>query len=125
MAKPTERNVTGVESFDHSIVKHLPEYHAAREALDNLVHAINSELNDEQPGTINQAKWLKIVEQMAASLQYMDSSEPCSCEWQDRGAWPYKVEIDERNWLFGHYRCPHCRHEWTCGYTVNIGVLQW
>ncbi|HEY7421950.1 MAG TPA: hypothetical protein VH541_08060, partial [Gaiellaceae bacterium] len=69
MPEPTGTNHTGVESYDHSAVKTLPEYHEAREALDSLVKAIN-----RHEAGIGQAEWLVMVEQMGASLSYSDSA---------------------------------------------------
>lgn len=122
MATPTENNLTGVESYDHSAVKTLREYHDARAALDALVKA----MNNEGMG-VGQEAFLKMVEQMAASLAYSDSSghPDNNCAAAHEGAWPYEAEVEARDdggglWLRGLYRCSPCGSEWPCGYDVNI-----
>ena len=124
MATPTEKNLTGVESYDHSAVKTLREYHEARAALDALVKAMNNE------GGVGQEQFLKMAEQMAASLAYSDSSGHPHNECPDahEGAWPYEAEVKANDdgdgfWLYGHYRCSRCGSEWTCGYDVNVVEL--
>jgi hypothetical protein len=91
MAKPTKKNHTGVESYDHSAVKALPEYQQVHQALDALVRAVTS-----AGAGVGQAEWLRMTEQMAASLPYSDSS--------------------------GHSNngCPGNAEGATCGYAVNI-----
>jgi hypothetical protein len=118
MAKPTEKNHTGVESYDHSSVKSLPEYHQTRQALDALVKAINA-----AGAEVGQAEWLIVTEQMAASLSYSDSSGHShnGCPGEMEGAWPYRVELStDGETVQGWYRCTHCGQEWTCSYHVNI-----
>src|SRR4051812_12407686 len=104
MAKPTEKNHTGVESYDHDAVARLPEYQLAREALDALVRAIN----DAEAG-VEQPEFLTMAEQMAASLTYRDSSghERDACRGAD-GIYPYRVVIDDDGErLRGWYHCPY------------------
>lgn len=130
--KPTKANITGVETFDHSSLKRLPEYHKARKALDDLVHAINE--HEAMPGSgtyqKGQVVWLKVVEQMATSLPYADSSghhdgnpnyRNCPLNTDDYLAlwFPYRI-VAENGWCSCWYRCQECNHEWTCGYAVNI-----
>jgi hypothetical protein len=120
MTQPTDENHTGVESYDHSAVVQLPEYHEARKALDALVHAMNrAELE------VGQAAFLQMVEQMAASLSYSDSSghpRNTGCAGEAEGAWPHIVQLDEdEGSLRGTYRCAACGREWQTGYAVNIG----
>jgi hypothetical protein len=119
MAQPTETNHTGVESYDHSAVKTLREYHDAHAALDGLVKAMQ---RDEV--RIGQEEFLRMVEQIGASLSYSDSSghPQNGCEAEHEGAWPYRVELnDDGTNLHGSYRCSRCGSEWTCGYDVNVG----
>jgi transposase-like protein len=33
-------------------------------------------------------------------------------------AWPHAVDR-EGDWLRCRYRCPHCGHQWMCGYAVD------
>lgn len=120
MPEPTDSNHTGVESYDHSAVKALSEYHEAREALDSLVKAMSR----EESG-IGRAEWLVMVEQIGASLSYSDfSGHPDNgCTEAFKGVWPYRVQLDddgERDWVRGAYRCSACGAEWQTGYDVNV-----
>jgi hypothetical protein len=67
--QPTDTNHTGVESHDHSPFGYWTEYHDAMEALNNLVHRLGREEAD-----VNQSEWLRIAEQMAATLSYAHSA---------------------------------------------------
>lgn len=119
--KPNDKNLTGVESFDHSSLRHLPEYHKARKALNDLIHAIN----DHDEIELGQAGFLKVIEQMGSSLAYADSSghdRNTDCHWQYHLAWPYRAVV-EKGWLRGWYRCAECGEEWTCGYAVNFPMF--
>lgn len=127
MTKVTEKNVTGVESYDHRWVKTWPEYHALRVAMDAMVHRVNRAIdNGESPNKYGgQKEWLRQVGQMAASLSYSDSAGhphpegKCEKVIGAHGIWPYRTEVDGDQ-LRGWYRCPGCGAEWTCGYAVNI-----
>lgn len=120
--KPTKSNISGVESFDHAAIADLLEYQAAYKALDDLVHAIN-----KTDIGLGQRRWLKTVEQMAASLSYADSTghdevRHADCPAADQTVWPFQATVKGR-WLHGEYRCPVCGDDWTCGYAVNIADL--
>ena len=109
-------NPTGVESFDHAAVSRLPEYRAAVQALDKLVHAIErSELGVVQP------QWLKMVRRMAASLPFADACHMGDCRGKfdvDWLHWPHRVEVGDGG-LVGTYRCSR-GHEWKCWYSLLI-----
>lgn len=123
--RPNKKNVTGVESFDHSLLKLLPEYHVARKALDDVIHAIC-----EHDLEVSQATWLKVAEQMAASLPYADCSghddspnyATCPLKGYSTLWWPYRIVVKD-GWCNCRYRCWECNYEWTCGYAVNIPEL--
>lgn len=122
MATPDNNNVTGVESFDHSELRQFPEYHAVRQAMQDLIEAMNA-----SETCLTQQHWLKACEQMAASLPFADISQherdtECSYSRRERMVWPYRAVIED-GWLQGSYRCPECGEEWTCGYA--IGAPAW
>jgi hypothetical protein len=118
---PSESNITAIESFDHSALKDLPEYHAVSKAMDALVRASNAK-HANQPDGVGQALMLATVRQMATALSYADSSghPDNGCADRYEGVWPYKTEA-ENGWLRGTYRCTTCGAEWDTGYSVNIG----
>ena len=72
MAPITTENPTGIETFDHSRISGLPEYAVVSRALDQLVKAI-----ERAEVEIDQAEWLRIVQQMASALPYTDTCENC------------------------------------------------
>ncbi|GAA4376868.1 hypothetical protein [Nocardioides caricicola] len=116
---PSSENKTGVESYDHGD-RLLPEYFKVREALNELVWAINR--NEVGPAADTyedgQRHWLKLVEQMAASLPYADGCEKCG-----RTCWPVKTKVSDGG-LDGTYACPSCRVQWTCYYAVNLADFE-
>jgi hypothetical protein len=104
----------------------LPEYKAARRALDALVKAIDQRevtltTRDNYPSA--QAAWLHVVQQMAASLPYADTCPACritpESDWFD---WPFRVTVKGGD-LHGMYRCAPCGHIWACRYAVNAPAL--
>ena len=124
--KPTRDNITGVESYDHRKLVLLPEYLKVSEALDNLIKAMEREDIEIEGG---QTTFLKIVEQMAASLTYADSCSTCDKthdwsngeDYREIVPWPYKVEKETGGRLRCYYRCSR-GHMWTCGYAINIAM---
>lgn len=135
MAKPTTTNPTGIEPYNHSELAALPEYKAAHLALDALVKALDRHKVDLTARTnypSAQAAWLRVVQQMAASLGYADTCRSCrdTVNPDDFDAafdlatlgFPYRVEISGSD-LRGQYRCAHCGHVWTCNYSVNAPAL--
>ncbi len=79
----------GIEEFDHADLVGLPEYHAAREALDDLVVAMTGEGNE-----VDQQRWLVVVRGMASTLRYVDTC--CNPDHQVvEMAWPHKVAVTD------------------------------
>jgi hypothetical protein len=118
--KPTDDNITGVEEFDHSPLKALPEYLAASEALDALVHRMR-----DDGIKFGQERFLKLAEQLAASLSYADATghdRDSQCERRHKATWPYRTVMEKPDWVLGYYHCPSCGQDWTCGYSVNISA---
>ena len=113
--KTSRQNPTGVESFDHSELARFPEYAAAKEAMNALVHAM-----DRADVDMSQERWLGVVAEMAACLPYPDFCRPC----RNRGNygdmyWPYAATVTG-GMLRGRYRCHRCDAEWTCNYAVDL-----
>jgi hypothetical protein len=96
-------------------IAHLPEYAAASEALDRLIHAI------QQSGIrMLQAEWLETLTDMATALPYSDCCLNCH-ETTDEGIPPTPAPVVtdvSDGWLTGTYRCPRCGHVWNCGWAV-------
>ena len=125
MAPITTENPTGIETFDHSRISGLPEYAVVSRALDQLVKAI-----ERAEVEIDQAEWLRIVQQMASALPYTDTCENCVriAVNQQRptteldpypGAAPDGADVED-GWVRGRYLCPECGTRWTCGYSVDV-----
>ncbi|WP_219418783.1 hypothetical protein [Pseudonocardia nigra] len=110
-ARVTADNPTGVDTFDHSDIAHLPEYAAASRALDALGHAIGRAEID-----LGQQRWLEVVGEMAAALPYADACSECTGPVPTPA--PHAAAVNDE-WLNGQYRCPSCAATWTCGYAAN------
>jgi hypothetical protein len=98
MTRTTTTNPIGLRSFDHSAVAELPEYHAAAEALNALVHALEGR-------DVTQEDWLKMVADVAAALP----ASQCCFECQGLPLMhPWRVEVDAKGGADAYYRCPQC-----------------
>ena len=123
MAPVTEKNPTGIETFDHSRISALPEYAEVSSALDRLVKATDRARDRRQAG------WLQVVQQMASALPYTNTCETCR-RASSRGARPGTGRSTRRpapdgaevrdGWVSGRYVCPRCGTRWACGYAVDV-----
>lgn len=102
---PTTTYRSAVRSFDHSELAGKPSYPRLREALADLAN--------ESDGMML-APFLEAVRDMTLSAPYADHCDRCT---RTCLAWPHRVNRDG-DWLTCWYRCSHCHHEWTCGYSV-------
>ncbi|GAA5132436.1 hypothetical protein [Pseudonocardia adelaidensis] len=111
-----DSNPTGIRTFDNTRLAQLPEYLAASDAIDKLVHAM------QRAGVeISQAEWLDALVDLAAALPYADMCQSRACRAADDTPAPPPIAavVDARGWLKGAYRCPRCGAVWTCGYAVT------
>lgn len=108
-------NPTGIRTFDNNRIAQLPEYLAASNAIDKLVHAMQ-----RADVEIGQAEWLDALVDMAAALPYADMCQSRECRASDDTPAPPPIAATvEDGWLKGAYRCPRCGAVWTCGYAVT------
>jgi hypothetical protein len=104
-------------NFDHSALAKLPEYHALRQAVDALGRRLD-ELQHEDVHLIDREAFIEVAGDMARTSYAADCCTSCGdlC-------WPFAAKI-ENDWMKGAYFCPVCNRSWTCGYTVNLEMLQ-
>lgn len=98
-----------VRSFDHGSLAGLAAYHRLREDLNEIAAVAEC---------VTLGELLEAVRDMALTTPYADS---CECTIGDATyppTWPHKVDR-KGSWLTCSYRCPRCRREWTCGYSVE------
>lgn len=102
----------------------LPEYVAARDAIDRLVKALAKAVPNT--AALPQEAWVAMVADFARSNPYADC---CSvCQDSDRHdstspRFPFKVVMDDQAWFTGTYFCNVCGHEWTGGWSVDAPLL--
>jgi hypothetical protein len=104
-------------SFDHTPIADLPEYHAARAAIDRLATAINRAEID-----MTMADYIEATGDMARTSYAADDCECCTGLLKDRPSWPHAA-IVEKAWLQGRYRCHRTGRTWTCGWTADLGMI--
>lgn len=95
----------------------LPEYVMAREAIDNLVQALNKRA--PATATMSHAAWVSMVSDFARTNPYADCCGDCRAGSDLAPRYPHAVTIDDDGWLTGTYFCSKCGHQWTCGYAVD------
>jgi hypothetical protein len=101
-----------VKSFDYSAIAWLPEYHAARKALNDLAVALDRG-KAEVPGGYSAR--LRAVREMAESTPLADCCSRCQGLGLADGHiyWPFRGDVKD-GWLQDTYRCER-GHVWTRG----------
>jgi hypothetical protein len=105
-------NPTGIDTFDHTAVVHLPEYAEASKALDALNQA-SRRAGDE----LEQSRWLEVVCEMSAALPFADACAECSGPVPIPA--PYAAVVSKGR-LDAHYRCPSCGFAWSRAHELKL-----
>jgi hypothetical protein len=108
----TTENPTGIATFDHTPVVHLPEYAEASKALDALSQA-SRRAGDE----LEQARWLEVVCEMSAALPFADACVECSGPVPIPA--PYAAVVADGR-LDARYRCPSCGFTWSRAHELKL-----
>lgn len=111
MNRATSLNPSGIRSYDHTAVRHLPEYGAAADAIGELQRALRVE-TPEMP--VNDFHHL--LADLSAGRRILDRCPTCSAGPH----LPYRVEHDDRG-TTGHYECG-CGHAWFCGWGITSPI---
>jgi hypothetical protein len=111
---------TGPRSFDHTEMAGLPEYHAARQALDALARRLDHLRGDGEhvEAVDSRAGWIEAVANMARTGYAADLCRSC----RETICYPYAAKV-EAGMLRGRYRCLRCRCDWGCSYTTALELL--
>lgn len=104
-------------TYDHLPLAGLPEYQAARKAVNDLVNAINRDGLD-----MSQAGFSRTVDDMARTSYAADGCECCQGP-----VWPHAADVDpdpNTRRMVCTYRCPRTGRSWTCHWTTDPNLLE-
>lgn len=112
--RTTAENPTGLLPFDHRPLVQLPEYAAARRAIDDLIHAIRRE-EIEFP----QAHFIEACGDMAASSAFADSCDVCD---DLPLIFPHRAVVVHGG-VEADYVCPVDGNRWSTSWALKLPDL--
>lgn len=109
-------------SFDHATLAALPEYQAARRAVDALIGATRRAIDDGAVPSLGQATMAEAGKDFVLSAYAADDCPCCQRVAGSPAVWPHAA-IVEGDGLLASYRCPRTGHHWTCGWTADPDMI--
>lgn len=115
-------NPNAPRSFNHATFAALPEYQAARRAVDTLIGAARRAIDEGSVPPVDQATMAEAGKDFALSAYAADNCPCCARTAATPAVWPH-AGIVEGGGLLASYRCPSSGHEWICSWTADPDLI--